>query len=136
MPIQTIGKVTQNARIKSVYFLLEIACPSIASEIRPGQFIMLKTSENSSPLLRRPFSVYKSYPSDFPDRERRGRLSILYKKVGKGTAKMTEFKKGQAVDLIGPLGKGFTSPPLSSSAPVVLIGGGVGIVSLYPFAAS
>src|SRR3989304_10403058 len=95
---------------------------------------MLKTSENSSPLLRRPFSVYKSYHSDFPDKERRGRLSILYKKVGKGTAKMTEFKKGQAVDLIGPLGKGFTLPLLSSSAPVVLMGGGVGIVSLYPLA--
>jgi dihydroorotate dehydrogenase electron transfer subunit len=38
------------------------------------------------------------------------------------------------VDLIGPLGNGFTLPPLPSSANSILIGGGVGIVSLYPLA--
>jgi len=36
------------------------------------------------------------------------------------------------VDLIGPLGNGFTLPPLPSSGGTILIGGGMGIVSLYP----
>jgi dihydroorotate dehydrogenase electron transfer subunit len=131
MAVQTCGVVVQNRKIKPLHFLLEIDCPPIASEMKPGQFIMLKTSADSYPLLRRPFSVYKNYPPDHPDREKRGRLVILYKKVGKGTGKMSEFRRGQKVDLIGPLGNGFSLPPLSSSTSIILIGGGVGIVSLH-----
>ena len=95
---------------------------------------MLRTSENNYPLLRRPFSVYKNYPEGHPEKKKRGHFLILYKRVGKGTGKMTEFKKGQKVNLIGPLGNGFSLPPLPSSASMILIGGGVGIVSLYPLA--
>jgi len=134
MALQTDGTVIKNRRIKSLYFLLGIYCPSIANQIKPGQFIMLKVSDDRSPLLRRPFSVYKSYPDDHPGKRERGCLFILYKKVGKGTQKMTTFQKGQKVNLIGPLGNGFTLPPLPSSANIILIGGGVGIVSLYPLA--
>jgi len=47
---------------------------------------------------------------------------------------MTTLSKGQKVDLIGPLGNGFALPPLPSSANSILIGGGVGIASLYPLA--
>lgn len=134
MALQTGGIVLKNERIKPLYFLLTIYCPSIANEIKAGQFIMLKVSDNASPLLRRPFSVYKSYPASHPEKKKRGRLLILYKRVGKGTQKMTGFKRGQKVDLIGPLGNGFSLPPLPSSAPVILIGGGIGIVSLYSLA--
>jgi dihydroorotate dehydrogenase electron transfer subunit len=132
MPLQTDGIVVKNGRIKSFYFLLGIYCPPIANQIKPGQFVMLKVSDDSSPLLRRPFSVYKSYPVSHPEKRKRGHLFILYKKVGKGTRKMTSWKKGQKVNLIGPLGNGFTLPPLPSSTHIILIGGGVGIVSLFP----
>ena len=134
MPVQTNGMVVRNGRLKSLYFMLGIYCPPIANQIKPGQFVMLKVSDNTSPLLRRPFSVYKSYPASHPEKRKRGHLFILYKKVGKGTRRMTGLSKGQRVDLIGPLGKGFSLPPLSSSAQCILIGGGVGIVSLYPLA--
>jgi dihydroorotate dehydrogenase electron transfer subunit len=134
MALQTDGIVVKNEKIKPLYFLLTIYCPSIANEIKAGQFIMLKVSENSSPLLRRPFSVYKSYPSSHPQKKKRGWLLILYKIVGKGTQKMTEFKKGQKVNMIGPLGNGFSLPPLPSSTPIILIGGGIGVVSLYSLA--
>ena len=134
MPIQTDGMVVFNKRIKSVYCLLGIDCPPIANQIKPGQFVMIKVSDDRSPLLRRPFSVYKSYPISHPEKRKRGCLFILYKKVGKGTRKMTTFKSGERVDLIGPLGNGFILPPLPSSSNIILIGGGVGIVSLYPLA--
>jgi dihydroorotate dehydrogenase electron transfer subunit len=113
---------------------MEIDCPPIANHIKPGQFMMVKVSKDNSPLLRRPFSVYKSYPDHHPEKKKRGRLFIYYKEVGKGTQKMTTLKKGQSLDLIGPLGKGFLFPPLPSSANIILIGGGVGIVSLYSIA--
>ena len=135
MPLQIEGIVTKNERIKSFYFILGIHCPPIANQIKPGQFIMLKVSENSSPMLRRPFSVYKSYPESHPEKQKRGCLFILYKRVGKGTQKMTTLQRDQKVDLLGPLGKGFSLPALPSPANIVLIGGGVGIISLYPLAA-
>ena len=95
---------------------------------------MLKVSHNHSPFLRRPFSIYKSYPMDYPQKNNRGCLLILYKKVGKGTQKMAEFNKGRKVNIIGPLGNGFSFPPLPSSTNTILIGGGVGIASLYSLA--
>jgi dihydroorotate dehydrogenase electron transfer subunit len=111
--------------------MLGIYCPPISNQIKPGQFVMLKVSDSTSPLLRRPFSVYKNYPASHPEKRKRGHLFILYKEVGKGTRTMTALSKGQKVDLIGPLGNGFTLPPLPSSADCILIGGGVGIVSLH-----
>ncbi len=134
MRYQTQGIVVTNRNIQSHYFLLEIDCPSIAIKIKPGQFIMLQVSEDRSPLLRRPFSIYQRFSMQDPDRKRRGRFSILYQKVGKGTHKMAEWRRGQKLDLIGPLGNGFRFPPPFPSAKIILIGGGVGIVPLYPLA--
>src|SRR3990172_12465402 len=132
MAFQTFGIVLRNERVQSIYFLLEIECPPIANRIRPGQFVMLKVSEGFHPILRRPFSVYKSYPEDHPDKKKRGRFSVQYKVVGKGTQKMTEFRKGEQVDLIGPLGNGFTLPDTLPSSNILLLGGGAGTVTLCP----
>jgi dihydroorotate dehydrogenase electron transfer subunit len=134
MVLQTNGIILENRRIKPLYFLLEIHCPPIANKIKPGQFIMLKVANNNDPFLRRPFSIYRSYPDDHAARKKKETLFILYKIVGKGTQKMTEFEEGQRVDIIGPLGNGFTLPPHPSSSNIILVGGGVGIVSLYPLA--
>jgi len=134
MPLQTHGVVLRNERVQSLYFLLELDCPSIARIIKPGQFVMLKVSHSQDPLLRRPFSLFKNNPLRQGSEKKGGRLSFLYKTVGKGTQKMTEMEKGEKVDLIGPLGNGFTSSILSPFQKAFLIGGGVGIVSLYPLA--
>jgi len=136
MALEIDGIVLRNRRIKSVYYLVEIYCPPIATTIQPGQFIMLKISDSNDPFLRRPFSVYKSYSAGHGKKKERGRLLILYKKVGKGTQRMTGFIKGQKVNIIGPLGNGFSLPPLPSSSNIILVGGGVGIVSLYALAES
>jgi len=130
MALQTDGIVLNNRKIKSLYFLLEIDCPSIANEVKPGQFVMIQTSKDHHPLLRRPFSVYRSFSTRHPRKEKRGHLFILYKEVGVGTEKMASFKKGLRVNLIGPLGNGFTLPTLSSSTTNIIIGGGVGMASL------
>lgn len=90
--------------------MLVIYCPGIANQIKPVQFIMLKVSDNTSPLLRRRFSIYESYPVSHPNKSKRGYLFILYKMVGKGTRRMTTLIKGQKVDVIGPLGNGFALP--------------------------
>jgi dihydroorotate dehydrogenase electron transfer subunit len=134
MPFQAQGIVFKNKKIQSLYFLLEIDCPPIASLIEPGQFVMLKICGSQAPLLRRPFSLFKKDLGRHRQKEKRGRFSILYKVVGRGTQKMSELEKGAKVDIIGPLGNGFTCPPPFSSKNAILVGGGVGIVCLLPLA--
>src|SRR5512139_1385609 len=134
MPLQAEGIVSKNNKIQSIYFLLEIDCPSIATLIQPGQFVMLKIHGSDTPLLRRPFSLYKKDLGREGQKGKQGRFSILYKIVGRGTQKMIALEKGAKVDLIGPLGNGFTPPPPLSLQNDILIGGGVGIVSLFPLA--
>lgn len=134
MPLQAQGIVLKNNKIQSLYFLLEIDCPPVATLIQPGQFVMLKIYGSQTPLLRRPFSLFKKDLGRRGQKEKRGRFSILYKIVGKGTQKMSELEKGAKVDIIGPLGNGFASPPSLSFRNAILIGGGVGIVSLFPLA--
>ena len=134
MAMQTTATVLSNRNAGHLYYALEMDCPSIAERIQPGQFVMLRISGTPSPLLRRPFSICKSYPTAHRKRAKRGHIVIHYKKVGRGTAMMTEWMKGEEVDLIGPLGNGFTLPTDPSSARVVLLGGGIGIASLYPLA--
>jgi dihydroorotate dehydrogenase electron transfer subunit len=134
MPLQAQGIVLRNNKIQSVYFLLEIDCPPIATLIQPGQFVMLKIHGSQTPLLRRPFSLFKKDLVRHRQKQEQGRFSILYKLVGRGTQKMTELAKGAKVDIIGPLGNGFNPPPPLSIRNAILIGGGVGIVSLFPLA--
>jgi dihydroorotate dehydrogenase electron transfer subunit len=132
MPIQTQGIVLKNDNIKSIYYLLEIKCPDIASIIKPGQFIMLKVSDNHSPLLRRPFSLFRTSSLNIQKQKNAKTFSIIYKIVGKGTKMMTKFKKGDKLDIIGPLGNGFHPPSLLPPCNIFLIGGGVGIATLFP----
>jgi dihydroorotate dehydrogenase electron transfer subunit len=134
MAIETKGMIVSNRNIRSVYFRLELHCPPIAQAIKPGQFVMLRVTSSPSPLLKRPFSIYRRYSVRHPEVGRRGNLVIIYKKVGKGTERMTELKRGEKIELIGPLGNGFRLPPLPSSKNMILIAGGVGIVSLYSLA--
>jgi len=134
MPLQAQGIVLKNVNLQSLYFLLEIECPPIASLLHPGQFVMLKIEGSEDPLLRRPFSLFKKNFTHHRQQENRGRFSILYKKIGKGTQKMTELGRGDKINLIGALGNGFSIPPSPSSQRAALIGGGVGIVPLLSLA--
>lgn len=86
----------------------------------PGQFINLKLDGY---FLRRPISVY-----DYDDES----VTIIYKTVGEGTRKMSEYESGTVIDTLSGLGNGF-DPSLSGDEPV-LIGGGVGTPPMYNLA--
>lgn len=87
----------------------------------PGQFFMLRCGEGI--LLRRPLSAHK---------KEEGKISFLYKVVGKGTSLLRERKPEEILDLIGPLGNSFSISPGSKS--ILLIAGGLGIAPLIPLA--
>ena len=92
---------------------LEGDCSAITA---PGQFVNI---ELDGLYLRRPISV-----CDAED----GRLTLIYKAVGKGTEKMSKMKAG-TLDILSGLGNGYDLEK-SGSAPL-LIGGGVGVPPLY-----
>ena len=90
-----------------------------------GQFYMLSASErwgggvDERPYLPRAISVLAASDE---------RLSFLLEAIGPGTERLVELGAGDAVQLLGPLGKGFTAPPDGTRA--ILCGGGIGIAPL------
>lgn len=118
-----IGEVLSNKKISDKYYLMEFICPELTEEVKPGQFLMLKVREGYEPYLRRPFSFHGIKYS-----EGLTSFEILYKVVGKGTRIMADMESGEKIDIIAPLGNGF-SPP-SDIRTAIIIAGGIGIAPL------
>jgi dihydroorotate dehydrogenase electron transfer subunit len=133
-PKEVRARILLHRRITSDCFRLRLLCPEIARFAQPGQFVMLRVNELKDPFLRRPFCFSRIFPPQEkkvkPEDE--GALEICYKIVGRGTFLMTQLREGQRLDLLGPLGKGFwvTADPERA----ILIGGGIGIAPLIPWA--
>lgn len=113
-------QVRSNLKISEGIFLIELYCPDICSEAEAGQFVHIKVSEGYYPLLRRPLSINSI---DI----QKGCFTLLYKVLGKGTQLLTEKKENDAINIIGPLGKGF---PILKDKRTAIVGGGVGIAPL------
>ncbi|MFW6152366.1 MAG: dihydroorotate dehydrogenase electron transfer subunit [Verrucomicrobiota bacterium] len=114
------GTVVEHRNRGPDYRELVFLVPEIASEANPGQFIHLKVPRLSNAALRRPFSIYKVSGD--------GLLSIIYKRVGRGTEALGYVFKDERVSLLGPLGNGFPMPATETFP--ALAGGGYGIAPL------
>lgn len=93
--------------------------PSIARDAQPGQFLHVRVTRATAPLLRRPISILWS---DFHKH-----VEILFKVVREGTALLAEKRTGEHVDLVGPLGRPF---PYDFHRTAVCVAGGYGIAPL------
>lgn len=93
-----------------------------AKEARAGQFISVYTKDGSR-LLPRPISICEAEPEE-------GRLRIVYRVAGAGTAEFSAYESGDSITLLGPLGNGF---PMEGEN-VFLIGGGIGIPPMLELA--
>lgn len=114
----TIVKLNQN--LGSGYFLLDLHMETaLGIDMAPGQFVEIK-SPGKEPLLRRPISIFNYVKGS-------GVLSLLVRAVGDGTRQITRLKSGDVLNVVAPLGHGFTIPTVKR---VLLIGGGVGIAPL------
>lgn len=99
----------------------------------PGQFAMLSpgalgAAERFDPLLPRPMAIYRAHASDGG-----AEVEVLYKVHGRGTALLSQARRGDRVRFVGPLGRPFPEPPAGVLA--LLVGGGTGVASLYELAA-
>ncbi len=116
---QAKGKVQSNKEVKPGYFLMSIKCPPVAKAAKPGQFMTIRCGNSTEPLLRRPFGFHGVEGGSF---------RILYEVLGKGTKKLSSAKAGESLDILGPLGKGFTVP--EGKKDIVIIAGGIGVAPL------
>lgn len=104
------------------YRLMRIASPELGRAARPGQFVMVKVAQGCQPLLRRPLGIHDADASG---------IELFFKIAGAGTAVLAAKKPGDGVDLLGPLGKGFSVEAGRRGGPAYLVGGGRGIAPLY-----
>ncbi len=126
--VQMDAKILENREIAHQRYKMVLSAPQIGRQARPGQFIHIRVCKSFPPLLRRPFSVHRV------DGEK---IELLYKVVGKGTEILSGKKRGEYLDILGPLGKGYRLPTATSNiSDIILVAGGTGVASLLFLAES
>lgn len=112
--------VVAQERLARDTFRLRLHSPELATRMVPGQFVMIRPSRSTDPLLGRPFALYQVYadPHGHP-----GGIDVVYLVVGKMTNLMSTWQPGDEVEVWGPLGNGF---PVADCDRLLLVAGGIG----------
>lgn len=118
-------KILSNEEVEQGYFRLSLSTSSDI-EAMPGQFLMLRVSSATDPLLCRPFGFHSILSKN--------RFEILYKIIGRGTDIMSRLATGTDVQFFGPLGKGFYITRKIKNATIVA--GGIGVAPMVYLAES
>jgi ferredoxin/flavodoxin---NADP+ reductase len=101
---------------------LVIDAPFVAKKAQPGQFIILRTTENGE---RIPFTIAGEDPE-------KGTVTIIFQVVGASTVELNKLEEGdELADFVGPLGK---PSELEGLKHVAIVGGGAGCAIAYPLA--
>lgn len=122
---QFSAKVLKNCQIADNFLELTFSANEPVSVPLPGQFLTIRVSSSTAPLLRRPFA-YAGLTQNSTE------FSIIYQKRGNATEILAGKQIGESVDCIGPLGNSFPFPGQNETA--ILIAGGVGIGPILFFA--
>jgi dihydroorotate dehydrogenase electron transfer subunit len=122
-----LAKVVANTAVNAEYRHLVVDCSEIAASAQPGQFFQLLCPHppGEQPFLRRPMSLYGADPLT-------RQVEFLYKVTGAGTRGLDLLNPGDHLDIMGPLGTGFTLDPKWRH--IVAVGRGAGLATLAPLA--
>ena len=120
--VNEASPILSNEKLGPHLHLMTIYAPTIASSLKPGQFVHMRIPGHKEHILRRPFSVFKCSQDE-------GALEILYQEVGAITRVMPLLQH-DTVELIGPVGTCWNT----SCSHALLVGGGVGAAPLYMLA--
>ena len=113
---QEILTITENSPVTESVWRMRLGAPGLEKQ-KPGGFVNIRLD---GLYLRRPISVFDSEP---------GRLTILYKVVGRGTEQMKDLEPGVQLDVLTGLGNGYDLSKAGDRP--LLLGGGVGVPPLY-----
>jgi ferredoxin--NADP+ reductase len=112
--------VNREEMAEGTIVLNEIEAPRIAQKAQPGQFVILKATEDGE---RIPLTMADTDPD-------KGTLTVIYMVVGKSTALFRDLKVGDGYqDVIGPLGR---PTHIEKVGTVICVGGGTGVAVLHP----
>ncbi|MDT8391470.1 MAG: dihydroorotate dehydrogenase electron transfer subunit [Lentisphaeria bacterium] len=125
MKKQLDAPILSNARLQGDYFQIDLQADEMTPLVEPGQFVHVRMPAFGHRILRRPFSIYNADPAT-------GVLSVIYKIVGEGTAHLATLKPGTVLNLLGPLGKGYTPAPVGVTP--IIVAGGYGCAATYMLA--
>ncbi len=115
-----ICKIISSEETAKDIFDFTVECEEIASCAKAGQFLHIDCGDAALNLLRRPISICDAYDD---------KVRFIFQKKGSGTDALSKKGAGDMLDILGPLGNGFTILP-DKKKPVV-IGGGIGVFPLY-----
>lgn len=115
------AEVLSSAQLSADIFLLSLHAPQLAAQAKPGQFVEVLLSGPGAPFLRRPFGVHSANAAS-------GVVEILFRRVGKGTEILSSLQPGDALDITGPLGNGFTP---AKGKTHLLAAGGMGAAPIF-----
>ena len=110
--------VVENLKLNANYALLKLTAETILPPMIPGQFAELRVDNSPNTFLRRPISINNV---DMAKNE----VWFLIQLVGDGTKHLAAASKGEVINVILPLGNGYTLPE-NLSDKLLLVGGGVG----------
>ncbi|MCI8496745.1 MAG: dihydroorotate dehydrogenase electron transfer subunit [Clostridiales bacterium] len=116
--IQELCPILRRQELTPGVFEFVLDAPQTARLSCPGQFVDILVPGRT---LRRPISLCGI------DREQ-GTLRIVFEVRGEGTEILSRKNVGDTIDIIGPLGHGFTISDPSQKA--VFVGGGIGVPPL------
>ena len=122
---QETVRVLWNTRECSGYFRMGLGGPAACADATPGQFVMVRLPEGAGPLLRRPFSIHRLVESA----GRAAGIELLFKVVGAGTRLLSRLDRNDTLDVVGPLGRGFSVP--EGMTRVFLVAGGIGVAPMF-----
>lgn len=115
-------KVRETVAVGKQFVLLRLTDSEPLPEMLPGQFVEVRVDNTPSVLLRRPISIH------YYNKEN-NELGLLVQLIGDGTRWMATLKAGDTLNVVLPLGNGFTLPTSTEESPL-LVGGGVGVAPL------
>ena len=117
-----VNEVLERRRLGPDVFRMALVYPKLARKARPGQFVIVRASEDGE---RIPLTIADADP-------KAGSITLIFQVVGKTTTLLARLEPGDEVlDVVGPLG---VPTEIKRFGRVLCVGGGIGAAPLYPIA--
>ncbi len=116
-----------NCKVTSISFPIDgiidltLLAPEATATAEPGQFAHIKCGGDT--YLRRPISICDCNAD-------KGTLRLIIAIKGEGTKNLAQLKKGDKLDILAPLGIGFSLPSAKTDKEIYVVGGGIGTFPL------
>jgi ferredoxin/flavodoxin---NADP+ reductase len=115
-------KILEKKQLSADVFYMKLEAPEIARNRKAGQFVIVQVD----------IDYGERIPLTIADADaKQGWIALVFQAVGATTFKLSQKKTGDELPaLLGPLGN--PSVIEKKNAPVVVVGGGIGVAPCYP----